>query len=190
MSGPGMPSPRLPADDPTGLQSFAVLLRRMNGEFNRIAQEFAQSQGLHLTDVQALIAVLDADPDDGPMTPGRLRQQLNLTSGAVTACIDRLERAGHIQRVRAVDDRRVVHLHYAEAAKSLARDYFRPLAHSTETARGRFTAAELTVVVRFLAEMNRELVLVRQGPETRPAPPPVADPGSASMPAVTREKGA
>lgn len=105
----------LPGDDPTGLQSFAVLLRGMNAEFNRIAHRFAQAQGLHLTDVLALIAILDDDTDEGPMTPGRLRERLSLTSGAVTACIDRLEKAGHIQRVRAVDDRRVVHLRYAAA---------------------------------------------------------------------------
>ncbi|MGA4957462.1 MarR family winged helix-turn-helix transcriptional regulator [Streptomyces lavendulocolor] len=164
MSGPGMPLPPAGGDNPTSLQSFAVLLRRMNAEFNRIAQEFAQAHSLHLTDVQALIAILDADAEDEdePMTPGRLRRQLNLTSGAVTACVDRLEKSGHIRRVRAVDDRRVVHLHYAEAAKGLARDYFRPLARSTDTARGRFTDEELAVVVRFLTEMNRELVLLRR----------------------------
>lgn len=164
MSGPDTPSTPLRVDDPTGLQSFAVLLRRMNNEFNRVAQEFAHAHGLHLTDVQALIAILDADPDGTgePMTPGRLRRQLNLTSGAVTACVDRLERAGHIHRVRAADDRRVVHLHFAEAARGLAREYFRPLARSTDTVRGRFTPDELTVVVRFLAEMNRELVLLRR----------------------------
>ncbi|MET9440996.1 MarR family transcriptional regulator [Streptomyces sp. NPDC006610] len=161
MSGSGMPSPSLPADDPTGLQSFAVLLRRMNAEFNRIAQDFAQAQGLHLTDVQALIAILDADPDDGPMTPGRLRRRLHLTSGAVTACVDRLEKAGHIRRVRAADDRRVVHLHYAQAARAVGRDYFRPLARGTDAARSRFTQEELAVVVRFLAELNRELDALR-----------------------------
>ncbi|WP_405854068.1 MarR family transcriptional regulator [Streptomyces sp. NBC_01515] len=147
----------LPGDDPTGLQSFAVLLRGMNAEFNRIAHEFAQAQGLHLTDVLALIAILDADTDEGPMTPGRLRERLSLTSGAVTACIDRLEKAGHIQRVRAVDDRRVVHLRYAAAGRRVAGEYFRPLAHSTAAACERFTTDELAVVVRFLAEMNREL---------------------------------
>ncbi|MEU8777096.1 MarR family transcriptional regulator [Streptomyces sp. NPDC048606] len=138
----------------------------MNAEFNRIAQEFAQSQGLHLTDVQALIAVLDADSgddaDEGPMTPGRLRKHMNLTSGAMTACLDRLERTGHIRRVRAADDRRVVHLHYARAAKEVARDYFRPLAHGTDAVRARFTEDELHVVVRFLAEMNHQLALVRR----------------------------
>ena len=164
MSGPDTPSTPLQVNDPTGLQSFAVLLRRMNNEFNRVAQEFAHAHGLHLTDVQALIAILDADPDGvgEPMTPGRLRRQLNLTSGAVTACVDRLERAGHIHRVRAADDRRVVHLHFAEAARGLAREYFRPLARSTDTARGRFTPDELAVIVRFLGEMNRELVLLRR----------------------------
>ncbi|MFJ8648630.1 MarR family winged helix-turn-helix transcriptional regulator [Streptomyces sp. NPDC093546] len=160
---PPSPSPS-PGDDPTGLQAFAVLLRRMNGEFNRIAQEFAQAQGLHLTDVQALIAVLDGDQggDGEPMTPGRLRKQLNLTSGAMTACLDRLEKTGHLRRVRAADDRRVVHLHYAEAGKRLARDYFQPLARGTDAARGRFTPEELGVVVRFLAELNHELARLRR----------------------------
>ncbi|MFD6225908.1 MarR family winged helix-turn-helix transcriptional regulator [Streptomyces sp. NPDC060232] len=159
------PSQTLPPQDPIGLQSFAVLLRHMNGEFNRITQEFAQAQGLHLTDVQALIAILDADQDDtepGPMTPGRLRKRMNLTSGAVTACLDRLEKAGHIHRVRAEDDRRVVHLHYARAGRTAARDYFRPLAEATDTARRQFSADELATVVRFLAEMNRRLDLVRR----------------------------
>ncbi|MEU2786039.1 MarR family winged helix-turn-helix transcriptional regulator [Streptomyces sp. NPDC007110] len=164
MSGPDVPSPTVPADDPTGLQSFAVLLRRMNSEFNRVTQEFAQAHGLHLTDMQALIAILDADPEAGPMTPGRLRRQLNLTSGAITACLDRLERAGHIHRVRAAGDRRVVHLHYAEPARALARDYFRPLAERTDTALGRFSPDELGVVVRFLRELNAELFLLRAGP--------------------------
>ncbi|CAL9559686.1 MarR family winged helix-turn-helix transcriptional regulator [Streptomyces sp. NPDC057838] len=167
MSGSGVPTASLPADDPIGLQAFAVLLRRMNSEFNRIAQEFAQAQGLHLTDMQALIAILDADADpeaEGePMTPGRLRKQLNLTSGAVTACLDRLERAGHIRRVRDAGDRRVVHLHYAAAARALAREYFRPLARSTDAARGRFSPEELAVVVRFLTEMNGELAQLRRG---------------------------
>ncbi|MFF3172481.1 MarR family winged helix-turn-helix transcriptional regulator [Streptomyces sp. NPDC057900] len=160
------PSLPLPEDDPTGLRSFAVLLRGLNGEFNRIAQEFAHTQGLHLTDVQALIAVLDAGADsaDEPMTPSRLRRELNLTSGAVTACLDRLERMGHIQRTRAVDDRRVVHLHYTEVGRGIAREYFEPLATGTATVCGRFGQDELSVVVRFLSEMNKELSRLRRDP--------------------------
>lgn len=142
------------------LQTYAVLLRRMNGEFNRIAQHFAQEQGLHHTDVQALIAILDADPAV-PMTPGRLRERLELTSGAITACLDRLERAGHLRRVRDQRDRRVVHLHYAGRGRAVAREYFRPLAEGTAAAMSRFDEAELRVVARFLRAMGEELASSR-----------------------------
>ncbi|MDL5199489.1 helix-turn-helix domain-containing protein [Streptomyces sp. ALI-76-A] len=142
----------------TDLQSFAVQLRRMNGEINRLVHGFAGEHGLHATDVQALAAILDATE---PMTPGRLRGHLGLTSGAVTACIDRLERAGHIRRVRESADRRVVHLYYAADARSAARSHFRPLARATDSARSRFTEAELAVALRFLAAMNDELSRLR-----------------------------
>lgn len=149
-----------PAQD-TGLQAFAVHLRRMNSEFNRIAQEFAQAQGLHHTDVRALVAILDGDGRGGAITPGRLREHLGLTSGAVSACLNRLERGGHIRRVRDSGDGRVVHLHYAPAGRSVAREYFRPLANGTEAARQRFTEDELRTVARFLAALGDELTALR-----------------------------
>jgi len=136
------------------LQSFAVQLRRLHGEINRLMQGFAGDHGLHATDVQALAAILDADE---PMTPGRLRERLGLTSGAVTACVDRLERAGHIRRVRESADRRVVHLRYAADARPAARTYFRPLAEATQAAADRFSEEELAVVRSFLAAINEEL---------------------------------
>ncbi|MER5627087.1 MarR family winged helix-turn-helix transcriptional regulator [Streptosporangium sp. NPDC002544] len=140
------------------LQSFAVRLRRMTAEFNRIAHEFAHEQGLHTTDVQALMKIFDAP---SPITPGRLREELNLTSGAVTACLDRLERAGHIRRVRDVHDRRVVHLHYLDAAKEIAAAFFGPLGRGTDNALRRFSPEELRTVAAFLDAMNGELGVLR-----------------------------
>ncbi|MGW4670903.1 MarR family winged helix-turn-helix transcriptional regulator [Streptomyces sp. NPDC004324] len=144
--------------DATGLHAFAVQLRRMNGEINRLVHAFAGEHGLHATDVQALAAILDAPQ---PLSPGRLRDHLGLTSGAVTACLDRLERAGHIRRVRESPDRRVVHLHYVAEARTVARAHFRPLAEVTERVRDRFGEEELSVVLRFLSAMNEELSTVR-----------------------------
>ncbi|CAM5303958.1 MULTISPECIES: MarR family winged helix-turn-helix transcriptional regulator [Streptomyces] len=145
---------------PTDLYAFAVRLRRMNGEINRLVQGFAGDHGLHATDIQALGAIMDADE---PMTPSGLRRHLGLTSGAVTACVDRLERAGHIRRVRESADRRVVHLRYEPDARAAARSYFRPLAEATEAARSRFGEQELSVVVRFLEALNEELAEARPG---------------------------
>ncbi|MEU6125678.1 MarR family transcriptional regulator [Streptomyces sp. NPDC047123] len=143
----------------TDLLSFAVQLRRMNGEINRVVHAFAAGHDLHATDVQALGAILDAQE---PMTPGRLRAHLGLTSGAVTACLDRLERAGHIRRSRESQDRRVVHLHYEDGARAAARTFFQPLAVATESARTRFSPEELAVVMRFLTELNGELSEIRR----------------------------
>lgn len=144
------------------LQVYAVLLRTLNGEFNRIAHTFAHAHGLHATDVHALAAILDASVTEGrPMTPSRLRERLNLTSGAVTACLDRLERAGHITRTRDASDRRVVHLHYNPAARVLARRYFAPLARSTEAARQQFTREQLETIADFLRALNHELAQER-----------------------------
>lgn len=126
----------------------------MNGEINRLVHGFAAERGLHATDVQALAAILDSEE---PMTPKRLREHLGLTSGAVTACVDRLERAGHIRRVRESADRRVVHLYYASEARSAARAHFRPLAEATRAARARFTEDELSVALRFLTALSEEL---------------------------------
>ncbi|MGC5015005.1 MarR family winged helix-turn-helix transcriptional regulator [Streptosporangium sp. DT93] len=143
------------------LYSFAVRLRRMNTEFNRIAHEFANEHGLHVTDVQALVRIFDAP---SPITPSRLREELNLTSGAVTACLDRLERAGHIRRVRDVHDRRVIHLHYLDAAKEFASAFFRPLGRGTDNALRRFSPDELRAAAAFLDAMNEELDLLRSTP--------------------------
>jgi DNA-binding MarR family transcriptional regulator len=139
------------------LHAFAVRLRRMNGEINRLVHGFAGDQGLHATDVQALAAILDAD---GPMTPTRLREHLGLTTRRSPRAWTAPERAGHIRRVRESADRRVVHLHYAEDdrsdARSAARAYFRPLAEATRAARARFTEDELSVVLRFVGAMGED----------------------------------
>ncbi|QFR97416.1 MarR family transcriptional regulator [Streptomyces tsukubensis] len=137
----------------------------MNGEINRLVHGFAVRHGLHPTDLQALAAILDAD---APLTPGRLREHLGLTSGAVTACLDRLERAGHIHRKRESTDRRVVHLHYAAGARAAGREYFLPLAEATRRARDGFSETELSTVLRFLTSMNEELVGLRAAPRDLP----------------------
>ncbi|AYN42896.1 MarR family transcriptional regulator [Streptomyces dangxiongensis] len=147
-----------PHDPAPDLRSFAVHLRRTNGGVNRLVHAFAGAHGLHATDVRALAAVPDGEE---PMTPSRLRAHPGLTSGAVTACPDRLERAGHVRRVRESADRRVVHLYYADGARAPARSQFRPLAEATEAARSRFAPEELSAALRSLTALNEELSRIR-----------------------------
>ena len=85
------------------------------------------------------------------MTAGELASASGLTTGAVTAVIDRLEQAGYLRRVRDEADRRKVNVevtprHYEEAGKvwaPLMEDWQRTLA-------ARFTAKELRTITEFL----------------------------------------
>lgn len=65
----------------------------------------ARAAGLNSTDLQTIGILMSS----GPLTPGQLAAHVGLTSGgAITAVIDRLERAGHVTRSRDAEDRRRV----------------------------------------------------------------------------------
>jgi DNA-binding MarR family transcriptional regulator len=105
------------SEDPR--QRLAYLLRRMNVELDQLGHEFAAQHRLHPTDMRALIAIMDADRSGQTMTPGRLGEELNLASPSVTALADRLERQGHLRRVRDHHDRPRVTLEIEPRALTL-----------------------------------------------------------------------
>jgi DNA-binding MarR family transcriptional regulator len=70
----------------------------------RLRMAAAERLGLGSTDFDALL-VLDAA---GALAAGRIADAMGITTGAVTGLIDRLERAGSVQRARHETDRRQV----------------------------------------------------------------------------------
>ncbi|MFI8822861.1 MarR family winged helix-turn-helix transcriptional regulator [Streptomyces sp. NPDC053431] len=64
----------------------------------------ARAVGLGATDLYAL-NILDLA---GPMTPGELGERTGLTTGPTTRLVDRLEKAGYVQRAADPHDRRKV----------------------------------------------------------------------------------
>jgi DNA-binding MarR family transcriptional regulator len=133
-------------------------LRSYSIEAQHVGHAFAQRHGLHPTDLQALIAVMHAEGRGDPLTPGRLGEAIGLSSGATTAAIDRLERAGHLRRSRESTDRRVVHLRYGEPGMALALGFFGPLGKRTDKVMADFSDEELALVQRFLSGMTEALV--------------------------------
>ncbi|MET9403226.1 MarR family winged helix-turn-helix transcriptional regulator [Kitasatospora sp. NPDC002965] len=148
-----------------GTPALGRLLQDLASEMNLLGHGFAAASGLHTTDVQALLAVMRAAPgpggDPGGITPGRLGEELGLSSGAVTAVLDRLERAGHVRRTRDAADRRLVVVHYLPGAGRMAAEWFAPVARRTEEVRGEFTPDELAAVARFLGRITGELEELR-----------------------------
>lgn len=133
------------------------LLREYAVEAERLGQVFAESYHMHPTDLNALLAVMQADQLGVPLTPGRLGQHLGLSSGATTAVVDRMERAGHVHRIRDERDRRRVTLHYGDAASAVGSAYFGPLGLRMDRMLSAYNPAEVSVIRRFLVEANELL---------------------------------
>src|SRR5579875_1321957 len=106
-----------PEDTPTGRLRWAIAdaSRRFGANASRIGQAFATSRQLQHADIRALMAIIEGDTAGTPLTPGRLQHHVGLSSAGTSYVIDRLEKAGHIRRVRDhPTDHRVIHLHHTE----------------------------------------------------------------------------
>jgi DNA-binding MarR family transcriptional regulator len=155
-----MATSRTSDEDPR--QRLAYLLRRLNVELDQLGHEFSVQHRLHSTDMRALVAVMDAARGGQIMTPGRLGEELNLASPSVTALVDRLERQGHLRRVRDQRDRRRVTLEIEAGALALGAEFFGPLNRELLAAMEAFSEAELEVASRFLEAMTQVIVANRR----------------------------
>lgn len=151
--------------------------------------ELSQRMGMGASEILAL-ARLAMDDSQGP---SELARSLHMTTGAMTAVLDRLVDRGHIERVEHPSDRRKVALRLTASAHDAARAQLRPMVASiTELAEG-LKPAERVVVGRFLDDLSAIVHraaglpqgLSSQGvpSQTPPSDPPTAAPPS---PGATR----
>ncbi len=133
--------------------SWAIIdaLRRYGTDSARLGHAFAALHDLQPTDLQALVAIMSAEGAGHPLTPGRLRDHLGLSSSGTSYVIDRLERRRHIRRARETPtDNRVVHLRYTEQGMATGMAFFGPLGQRTEAVIDQFDENERAVIARFL----------------------------------------
>lgn len=119
-----------------------------------LAARLATASGLHATDTRAL-ELLDAAVD-APLTVGRLGAQLGLSSPAVTALVDRLERADLVARRRDLVDRRRVVVELTPTARRFGEEHLRPVQERLGRAMAALSADELATVSRFLTVLLDE----------------------------------
>ena len=79
-----------------------ALLRRNQVLTQMLDEAAADYLGINTTDGRALDVI---DQAGGRVTAGELARELRLSTGAVTAILDRLEQAGYARRVPDPDDR-------------------------------------------------------------------------------------
>jgi DNA-binding MarR family transcriptional regulator len=116
--------------------------------FDKLA---AAKLGVSVTDLNCLNIV---ESRQG-LTAGELATESGLTTGAVTAVIDRLERAGFARRVRDERDRRKVKVEVTSAFYERAGKIWGPVAAEWQQAiSDRFSVRELETIVAFLTEVD------------------------------------
>lgn len=87
---------------PTGHAVIAAC-RRLHAAIDALDQAAADSLGVSRNDLRCLNLL-----EHGPVAPSRIASALGLTSGSVTALVDRLEARGLVARARDPADRRGV----------------------------------------------------------------------------------
>lgn len=90
-----------------------------------------------------------------PLGPVELGSLIGLTSGSATTLVDRLERAGHVQRRRAAQDRRRLTLEPTPTAVASAEQQLQPLENVLSRALETYSTEERQVIERFLTEAVR-----------------------------------
>lgn len=141
--------------DEAGLRWVVIdALRRFGTDSGRIGHAFAERHGLQAADLRALVAIISAEGSGAPLTAGRLRGQLGLSSGGASLVIDRLERAGHIRRARDHPaDNRVVYLRYTDQGRATGLAFFGSFGDRAHAILDRFSDAELQVIAHFITGM-------------------------------------
>ncbi len=111
-----------------------------------------QLMGINRTDARCL----DLLDEHGRMSAGELAAQSGLSSGAITAVIDRLERAGCAQRVPDPNDRRRVLVELTPEAIAISLELMGPLGEKGALIAERFSDEQLELFVEF-TRAGREL---------------------------------
>ncbi|WP_194542687.1 MarR family transcriptional regulator [Paenibacillus sp. JZ16] len=143
-------------------------LRRFGANYAELSHRFATSLNLHSTDAIALIEIFYAEDIGSPLSPARLSERISLSSGATTALLNRLERAGHIYRTREATDRRMVTLHSGPNVQAHTAQFFGPLANHVDSMLREYTDLQLIQYVTFLNKFNSTMRLVLDEQQQEP----------------------
>lgn len=111
----------------------------------------ATKLGINRTDLNCL----DVIERHGQITAGQLAAEAGLTTGAVTAVVDRLERAGFARRVRDDADRRRVKVETTPKLTERAGPIYAPMMEEWDAMMNRATTEQLQLMVDFMREANQ-----------------------------------
>ncbi|MDB4866957.1 MAG: hypothetical protein JWR03_1290 [Cohnella sp.] len=129
------------------LKSQMQFLGQMESTETALFQQAAAAKlDLGITDLKAISTLVQ----EGPMTAGQLAQRLNLTTGAVTNVINRLEQRNFAQRTPDAEDRRKVIISVNQKKLATSDNVYRSMGQAFEKLLETYTTQELEFLVQYL----------------------------------------
>lgn len=116
------------------------------------ARRSAEGTGLCLSDFGVLEALLHK----GPLPVNTLGKKILISSGSVTAAVDRLERARLVERMDTAADRRARIVHLTPKGTTLIRELFAEHARDMERAFSQLDGPERQALARLLRKVGRD----------------------------------
>jgi DNA-binding MarR family transcriptional regulator len=136
------------------LISQAALATRLHqNAYDRFEDAASEYFGVNRTAMRCMDVLERA----GQLTAGEIARQTGLTSGAVTALLDRLERAGWVRRLRDDTDRRRILVELTDKARQGAAEVYGPFVN-VQSEFDKYSDAELRFITRYI-ERGSELLL-------------------------------
>ena len=129
------------------LKKLGTILRQVSAQSVLISDTVARHVGLNSTDLECLDLLTLA----GPTTAGQLAAHTGLTTGAMTAVIDRLEHAGYVRRTRDPEDRRRVLVEALPRSTGQIQPLYEPFSAALKRLHDQYGTGELAVVVDYLS---------------------------------------
>jgi DNA-binding MarR family transcriptional regulator len=124
------------------------LVREFQRAVDQGDDEIARLLNLNRTDLRCLDLLLQR----GPSAPSRLSVALGLTTGSVTAMLDRMEKAGYITRTPDPSDRRKIIVQATPEIAAQAMEAMAPLMEDSAKSIAHYTVDDLKLLVDFFTK--------------------------------------
>lgn len=154
-------------DELETLDDATLAVRDLIGSSRELLGRMAQVTGRNATDM----AAIDVLGQHGPMGVGELAYRLGIRSASASVLADRLERAGHVERVRDPTDRRRVVLTDTAAARAAVLDAWLPSVREIDRVCRALTDSERAIVQTFLSRVTAAIESSGRTPVDEPGRP-------------------